>query len=91
MDQGRTVKAVFESKLDVSRRPRLGWLEYVKKDLREMKVMRQWQNAADREERAPIITEAKDLRGMQFWEWVSEYVIIPSQNMLNLLAPELFF
>jgi len=41
MDQGRTVKAVFESKLDVSRRPRLGWLEYVKKDLREMKVMRQ--------------------------------------------------
>ena len=43
MDQGRAFKKVFESQLEESRRmgrPRLRWLEYVEKDLREMKVKR---------------------------------------------------
>jgi hypothetical protein len=43
MDEGRTVKKIFESKLDGSRRrgrPRLRWLEDVVKGLREMKVKR---------------------------------------------------
>ena len=43
MDQGRTVKKTFESKLEGSRRtgrPRLRWLEEVEKDLREIKVKR---------------------------------------------------
>ena len=41
MDQGRTVKEVFESKAEGSRRrvrPRLRWMEDVEKDLRETKV-----------------------------------------------------
>jgi hypothetical protein len=41
MDQGRTVKEIFESKRERSRRrgrPRLRWLEDVGEDLREMKV-----------------------------------------------------
>jgi hypothetical protein len=41
MDQGRTVKGIYESKPKGSRirgRPRLRWLEDMKKDLREMKV-----------------------------------------------------
>ena len=40
MDQGRTVKKIFESKLEVSRRrgrPRLRWREKVEKDVREVK------------------------------------------------------
>ena len=73
MDQGRTVKEVFENKLDGSRRHRLRWLEYVEKDLQEIKVMRHQQNAVDREEWASIITEAKDLRDAV--PGVSEYVI----------------
>jgi len=43
MDQGKTVKKIFQSKLEGSRktgRPRLRWLEEVEKDLREMKVKR---------------------------------------------------
>jgi hypothetical protein len=42
-DQGKTVKKIFQSKLEGSRRtgrPRLRWLEEVEKDLREMKVKR---------------------------------------------------
>jgi hypothetical protein len=41
MDQGRTVRGIYMSKLEGSRirgRPRLRWLEYIEKDLREMKV-----------------------------------------------------
>jgi len=71
VDQGRTAKEVFESKLDGSRRPRLRWLEYVEKDLWEIKVMRQQQNAVDREEWVSVITEAKALREMRFRERVS--------------------
>jgi hypothetical protein len=43
MGQGRTVKKVFESKLEGNRRrgrPRLRWLEDVAKDLQEVKVER---------------------------------------------------
>jgi hypothetical protein len=66
MDQGRTVKKIFESKPDGSRRrerPRLRWLEGVEKDLREMKVKRWRQKAFDREEWASVIKEANALRG----------------------------
>jgi hypothetical protein len=40
MDQGKTVKRAFETKLERSRRgrSRWKWLEDVEKDLREMKV-----------------------------------------------------
>jgi len=51
MNQRRTVKKTFESKLEGSRRkerPRLRWLEDVEKYLWEMKVKRQWQKAVDR-------------------------------------------
>jgi hypothetical protein len=47
----RTVKKIFESKLEGSRRkerPRLRWLEDIEKDLWEMKVKRWWQKADDR-------------------------------------------
>jgi hypothetical protein len=42
MDQGRIVEKVFESKTEGIRsgRPRLRWLEYVERYLREMKVKR---------------------------------------------------
>jgi hypothetical protein len=43
MDQGRTVKKIFQSKLEGSSRtgrPRLRWLEEVEKDLRKMKFKR---------------------------------------------------
>jgi len=66
MDQGRTAKKMFESKLDGRRiwgRPRLRWLEEVEKDLREMKVKSWRQKAFDREEWGSVIKEAKALRG----------------------------
>ena len=43
MGQGRTIAKIFESKPEGSRRsgrPRFRWLEYVEKDLRDMKVKR---------------------------------------------------
>jgi len=43
MDLGRTVKKIFESKSEGSRRrenPTLRWLEVVERDLREMRVKR---------------------------------------------------
>jgi hypothetical protein len=66
MDHGRTVKKIFESKPEGSRRtgrPRLRWLEDVQKDLREMEVNRWRQQAVDREEWASVIREAKAVRG----------------------------
>ena len=66
MDQGRTVKKTSESKPEVSRRrgrPRLRWLEYAEKGLREMKVKRRRQKAVDREEWTSVIKEGKALRG----------------------------
>jgi hypothetical protein len=50
MGQGRIVKKIFKSKPEGSRRtgrPRLRWLEDVKKYLREMKVKRLQQKAID--------------------------------------------
>jgi hypothetical protein len=61
---GRTVK-VFESKQERSRRrgrPRLRWLEDVKKDLLEKNVKRWRQKAVDREEWASVM-EAKAPKG----------------------------
>ena len=58
MDQGRTVKKIFESKPERSRRmgrTRLRWLEYVEKDPREMKFKRWREKAVDREEWASMI------------------------------------
>jgi hypothetical protein len=66
MDQGRTVKKVFEGKAEGSRRrgrPRLRWLEDVEKDLWEMEVKRWRQKAVDTEEWASVIKEAKALWG----------------------------
>jgi hypothetical protein len=52
INKGRTVKKIFESKLEESRRgkPRLRWLEDVEKDLREMRLKRWRQKAVDSEE-----------------------------------------
>ena len=65
MAQGRTVMKISESKLEGSRRRGRGglrWLEFVEKDLWEMKVERLQQKADDREEWAFVIEEAKALR-----------------------------
>jgi hypothetical protein len=65
MDQGRTVK-VSEIKPEGSRRrvrPRLRWLGDVGKDMREMKVKRWRQKAADREEWTFVFKEAKAVTG----------------------------
>ena len=51
MDQGKSVKKIFGSKPEGSRRrgrPRMRWLEDVEKDLGE-KVKRRQQKAVDRE------------------------------------------
>ena len=61
MDQGRALK-VSESKPEGSRRrgrPRLMWLEDVKRNLRDMKVKRWRRKAVDREEWASVIEVAK--------------------------------
>jgi hypothetical protein len=66
MDQGRTVKKILESKPEGSRRrgrPRMRWLEDVKKDLREMKIKRWQQKEVDWEEWASVINEVKARRG----------------------------
>ena len=66
MDQVRTVKKIFESKPERSRRrgrPRLRWLEDVEKDLREVKVKIGRQKAVDREKQASVTKEAKAARG----------------------------
>ena len=66
MDQGRTVKKIFESKPEGNRRrgrSRLGCLEDVEKVLREMKVKRWRQKAFDMEEWAFVIKGAKAVRG----------------------------
>ena len=70
INQGRTVKKIFESKLEGSRRgtPRLRWLEDVVKDLREMKLKVWRQRAVDRGEWASVIVETKALREPQSQE-----------------------
>lgn len=62
----RTVQKTLESKPEGSKRggtPRLRWMEDVEKDLREMEVKRWRQKTVCSEEWAPIIKEAKALRG----------------------------
>ena len=66
MDQGRTVKKIFERKSKGSRRmgrPRLRWLEDVEKGLPDMKVKRWRPKTVYREEWASVIREAKTVRG----------------------------
>jgi len=67
MNQGRTIKKIFESKPKGRRRrrgrPWLRWLEDVEKGLREMKVKRWQQQAIDKEQQVSIIKEAKALIG----------------------------
>jgi len=66
MDQGRTVKKIFASKLDVRRRRGKSWNEMagrMEKDLWEMKLKRWRQKAVDREEWGSIIMEAKFFTG----------------------------
>jgi hypothetical protein len=60
------VKKIFEGKPKRRRRmerPRLRWLEYIEKDIREVKEKRWRQKAANRAEWVFVITEAKALRG----------------------------
>jgi hypothetical protein len=66
MDQRRTVKKVFESKPERSRRgrPRWRWWEDLEKDLREMRVKRWRQKVVDREEWAFVIKAAKVKRAI---------------------------
>jgi hypothetical protein len=61
MDETRSVKKMFEGKLEGSRgrgRPRLRWINDVEDDLRKLGVKR-WRKALDRVEWASIIKEAK--------------------------------
>ena len=53
-NHGRTMKKIFESKLERRRRekPRLGWVQDTENELREMKVKTCRHKAADRQESA---------------------------------------
>ena len=67
IDQRRTVKKIFGSKLEGNRRrgrPRLRWLEDVEKDLKEKKFKKWRQKAVDREEWMSVIKKSKALRGL---------------------------
>jgi hypothetical protein len=62
MDETRSVKKIFEGKLEGRRgrgRPRLRWINHMEDDLRKLGV-KQWRTKAlDRVEWASIIREAK--------------------------------
>jgi hypothetical protein len=62
MNETRSVKKVFEEKLEGQRgrgRPRLRWINDVEDDLRELGVKRWRTKALEREEWATIIKETK--------------------------------
>jgi hypothetical protein len=68
MDQGRTVKKIFESKPERSRRrgrTTLRWLQAVRKDTWETKFKRWRQKTVDREEWVSLIKQTMALRGPQ--------------------------
>ena len=62
MDETRSVKKIFEGKLEGRRgrgRPRRKWTNDVEDDLRKLGVKRWRTKALDRKDRGSIITEAK--------------------------------
>jgi hypothetical protein len=62
MDESRSVKKIFEGKLEGRRgrgQPRLRWINDVEDDLRKLGVKRWRTKALDRVEWASIIREAK--------------------------------